>query len=147
MRRALLLLLALLAGCAPEPPPAPVAPQRAAVAPLAAWQGSSAGQNEPSQQVLRDAAGWQELWRLIGAPAPQDFPADAVAVAIFLGDRPTGGYAVLLAAESEPGGDLTVTWQEEPPAPEMMVAQAVTQPWSVALYPAPAGQLWLQPDF
>lgn len=146
MRAALLLLVVLLGGCAPEPPPPPQA--AATLAPLAAWHGSSSSEREPRQLVVRDVAGWLELWLRIGAPPPQDFPLDAVGVAVFLGERPTGGYGVAFAAESDLGGDLTVAWREEAPEPETMVTQAVTQPWAVALYPAPAsGQLWLRHDF
>lgn len=97
--------------------------------------GFSSGIHSASTPVVRDASEWARLWAehesvVTGKTDPPavDF-ADQIVVGVFLGDKPTGGYDVTIVRAEETSGDVTVYYEETSPAPDMMVAQVVTQPY------------------
>lgn len=127
-RRALgLMLLLLAAGCRWLDDPALEVTWRE-------WTGQYGGPAEPRVELAATTAEWYALWRLVGAAAPPDFVRGGqTGVGIFLGERPTGGYAVrVLGVERRPDR-LLVTWTEETPPPEAMVTQAFTAPYAILL--------------
>jgi hypothetical protein len=88
--------------------------------------GDAAG---PSARFIGTAEALREALAaegLVGGvpPAPIDFGRDAV-VLVSLGERPTAGHAVGLAAPTAPvrDGIAEVTVRTEEPAPEAIVAQ------------------------
>lgn len=106
------------------------------------WKQQSGGPAEPAQLVIADAKAWAELWKKLGAPAPAlDFKTHA-AVAVLLGERPTGGWGIELL-EKVDGDDLVVRWTVV--EPRGFVTQAFTNPWRVKAYPRPKGKLRLEP--
>src|SRR4030043_2318510 len=59
------------------------------------WKGAQGGPSEFSVVVARSKAEWRTLWGIIGQEPPASFdPSSEVAIAIFLGQRPTAGYDV-----------------------------------------------------
>lgn len=56
-----------------------------------------------------------------------------MAVAVFMGERRTGGYAIEVVSVRAAEGRLVVDYRESAPSPEMMVTQAITAPWAIAL--------------
>jgi hypothetical protein len=95
------------------------------------------------QAVARTPDEWQALWRrhAPGRPAPTlDFNRDMV-VAVFLGSRPSGGYAAEITSTAIENGVLVVRWRESAPAPGQMAAQVVTAPSHIATVPRHAGQV------
>lgn len=52
-------------------------------------------------------------------------------VAVFLGQRPTGGYSVKVVNAVVNGGVLTLVVQVKTPGPGSMVTQALTSPWTM----------------
>ena len=59
-----------------------------------------------------------------------------VAVVVWLGERPTGGYAVeFLWASSSPLGTITLSVAESPPPDDAIVTMALTAPVAAFLLP------------
>ena len=48
---------------------------------------------------------------------------------MFLGSRPTGGYAVEIVRIDRSGRELVVTWRETRPDPSAIVTQVITTPY------------------
>jgi hypothetical protein len=98
---------------------------------------------EPRQAVVRTEAEWVQLWRQHagGAPLPPvDFKSRTV-VAVFLGTRPTAGFAVEITGTRRDGATLVVQWQERRPGPDRMTAQVLTSPAHLASIPAVSGEI------
>lgn len=134
-------LLCLLALSACAWLPAPTGP----VEPIAQWQGPNGAQSAPLQLLAENEEEWRSLWALADRPVPQPLAQGSVGVGVFLGERPTGGYGLLLRGQRLPGGELLVEWREKPPAEDAMVTQAVTRPWAIALFPTGDGKTLLRP--
>ena len=118
-----LVALVMLLGACQAAEPAGAAPGGA----LEQWSGHQGGVTAASQRVLRDSA---------GVPAPRPFqPAREQAVAVFLGERRTGGYAVSIESAAPQDGRLVVTYRESTPPRGTMVTQALTSPWALVVVP------------
>jgi hypothetical protein len=88
-----------------------------------------------SQDALRDA--WNAAHGAALAPPPTpsvDFARETI-LGIFLGTRPTGGYAVAVRGVAVEGTDLFVDLDVRSPAPGAMVTQALTSPWAIVRVP------------
>ena len=100
----------------------------------------------PAQVVARTSAEWTDLWRRhtgdVAAPKV-DFGTRAV-VAVFLGTRPTAGFAVEITAAREQGGVLIVEWRETRPSRDTILAQVLTSPAHIASIPKFAGEITFQ---
>jgi len=134
MRRALLTVAAivLLAGCSLDRVTA--APSSTVVA---RWSGPHGGNSLPETRIIRSPAEWTALWEQIGREAPQRFdPARELAIAVFLGERRSGGYSVEITGASESAEGLFIFYLEKVPGRDQRVAQMLTSPWTVALLPA-----------
>ncbi|HYD31979.1 MAG TPA: protease complex subunit PrcB family protein [Azospirillaceae bacterium] len=108
------------------------------------WQGDQAARPQPGPVTARTGEEWKALWRDIGREAPGDLPPRAMALAVLLGERPTGGYAVTIEDWSiQPvpgvGRALVVTWREKVPPKDAVVTQALTRPWDIQLVRAVDG--------
>ncbi len=100
------------------------------------WEGITATARELQTVVARNEIAWAMLWRRAGQDAPVEFdPAANIAVGVFLGARPTGGFAAEIASVEEQGDVLTVTWREIRPGRGAIVTQAFTSPWVIRLLP------------
>jgi hypothetical protein len=104
-------------------------------------QGSNSGVAEPLQVVVRTAADWEALWKQHGAKPPAqpiDFASEAV-VALFLGERPTGGYRVQVVAvrpgSADDAGDAIVEYVVRSPGRGDIVTQVVTTPFHIVKLP------------
>jgi hypothetical protein len=86
---------------------------------------------ETTQIVARTASEWAALWRLHAgdqAPAPKIDLAKRMVVAVFLGSRPSAGYAVEVGSATPAGQTLIVEWSEHRPTPGSLLAQVITSP-------------------
>lgn len=93
------------------------------------WKGQNGGSDEPGHRLINDARGWEALWRVIGKDKPSlDFKTH-VAVAVFLGQKPTGGWSVAFAEPVEKDGDTMVAYTAK--APKGFTTQAFTSPYVV----------------
>ncbi len=85
----------------------------------------------PRQAVARTQAEWEALWRAHGAegkPPAVDLTR-AMVIGVFLGTRPTAGYAVEIIRIEKREKELVVTWRERSPGPRDIVVQVLTAPF------------------
>jgi hypothetical protein len=90
--------------------------------------------DSPRQSVARNATEWAALWKMHSGeskPPAVDFGSRTVA-AVFLGSRPTAGYAVQIIGTHKANGALIVQWQERRPAGGDILAQVLTSPATIA---------------
>jgi len=100
-------------------------------------KGSRSGVRDSRQMVLRGQAEWHALWAqhvstdaLPAPPPPIDF-ARGLVVAVFLGDKPTGGYDVTISRAQRGHDSVVIYFRERVPAPGALVTQSLTQPFHV----------------
>lgn len=100
-------------------------------------KGYRSGVRAPMQIVVRSQNEWSALWRQHAVSDPSSRPAPAVdfdkevIVALFLGEKPTGGYDVQISRAEQTQDGLTIYYREKTPPPGGMVTQALTQPFHI----------------
>jgi hypothetical protein len=100
-------------------------------------QWTRTGVSESRRLVIRDANAWAQFWSELGVgdqPAV-DFTHDVV-VAVAAGQRPTGGYEIVVDRVTQSQGQLTVEVVERTPGPNCMTTGSLTQPVDVVVVPA-----------
>lgn len=92
----------------------------------------------PKTAVIRDQLAWERFWtESFGerfATPPIDFSRN-MAVAVFAGQKPTGGYSVFIPLVKRTEDRLVVFYRLTAPAPGSVVTQAVTSPFAIAIIP------------
>ena len=87
--------------------------------------------------LARDAKSFATLWKehagTTDAPAVDFKKYDVVAV--FAGEKRTGGHGVRIDGVRRPGGTATVMATILAPGPNMMVTQMLTYPWAMQAVP------------
>jgi hypothetical protein len=102
------------------------------------------GQSEIGMQrqvTVRDRDEWASLWRMHapGRPAPAvDFSREMV-VGVFMGTRPTGGFAVDIVGYRDSGSDVVVQYRETAPSPDAISAQVIVSPYHLVVIPGRTG--------
>lgn len=106
---------------------------------LREWRGSQSGVAEPGQRVARTQAEWGQLWTRMSAgqvPPPAapkvDWKSEMV-VALFMGERPTGGFGVAIKSVTYGDKEIVVAYEETAPSPDAITIQALTAPYAVAV--------------
>ena len=96
---------------------------------------------QPEQLVIRDQVAWVNAWASlspVGAPlvAPPnvDFEHEMI-VLVALGERPTGGYSILVDSAGTDAQGVTVWVGTSAPGPHCVATQAFTQPVDIARLP------------
>lgn len=118
----------LLASCAAQ--------DRATTVPFDTLaRGTSSGITEARRDTIRDGNAFAALWQRHAAafsPPPAlpavDFTRDMV-IAVWLGQRPTGGHAIEIVRLVETPENLRVETERRTPPPGALVTQALTQPF------------------
>ena len=97
----------------------------------------------PKQAVARTPAEWTALWRQHAGDTalPKVDFASCTVVAVFLGTRPSAGFAVEITGTHQEHGALIVQWRERRPDPGMVAAQVLTSPAHIATIPKFAGEI------
>jgi hypothetical protein len=93
------------------------------------------------QATARTPAEWAALWKAhaAGRPLPAvDFSREMV-IGVFMGSRPTAGYAVEIVGAQLRSGTLTVTYRETTPPSGALTAQVLVAPYHLAAVPKHAG--------
>ena len=100
-------------------------------------QWTRTGIGESRRLVIRDANGWAQFWSELGVgDRPSvDFNHDVV-VAVAAGQRPTGGYEIVIDRVTQSDGQMTVEVVERTPGPNCMTTASLTQPVDVVVVPA-----------
>ena len=112
------------------------------VVPMRSLDKGISSQIDTAKQVsARTADEWASLWtaHADGRPRPAvDFTKEVVA-AVFLGTRPSAGFAVEIVGARRDGATLVVSYKETRPAPDSVAAQILTSPFHiVAVQSGPA---------
>jgi hypothetical protein len=97
-------------------------------------KGTDSAVESAGQFTARTQAEWTKLWRSHAwdRPLPKvDFARDMV-VGVFMGSRPTAGYAVDIVGTRVQQGTLIVEYRETPPRADAMTAQILTAPYHLA---------------
>jgi hypothetical protein len=94
-------------------------------------KGAMSNIEEPRQVVVRTTTEWQALWKEHDAQnaAPVVDFTQSIVVAVFLGTRPTAGFAVEIAAVKPEGSRAVVEYRERRPPRDALVAQVLTAPF------------------
>lgn len=106
-------------------------------------KGAQSNVDDGLQTAPRGEAEWSALWRKhnYNRPAPPiDFSKEMV-VAVFMGSRPTAGFAVEIVSATERDGKLVVAYRETTPKPGAVSAQVLTAPYHIAAIPASSAAL------
>jgi hypothetical protein len=100
-------------------------------------QWTRTGIGESRRLVIRDANGWNQFWSELGVgERPSvDFNRDVV-IAVAAGQRPTGGYEIVIDRVTQTDGQLTVEVVERTPGPNCVTSASLTQPVDVVVVPA-----------
>jgi|GEM_PF-885372 len=101
--------------------------------------GEEAGDPRPFIEVAADRAGWEALWARVHPPSleaeapppPELDTAQEVAVGVFQGVKPTGGYTVEVSSVRARGNTVEVAVRLTEPSPGSMVTQAFTSPYQL----------------
>lgn len=124
------------AKAAAEAPPAPAAPDEKEEGPEMQWGGQYGSQKLRGHRLITEQGGWEKLWRWMGQPAPPlDFAAYN-AVAVFVGEKPTGGWSVTFEEPVQKEGDTVVSYRINPP--RGFTTQAFSQAFAIKAFPKPA---------
>ena len=100
-------------------------------------KGVRSGIREPSQVAIRSQSEWQKLWREHTSPSAAPVPLPAVdfdkeiVAAVFLGEKPTGGYGVEIFAAEVTDSSLTIFVKETSPTPGAILTQGFNQPFHI----------------
>lgn len=134
MRAALVIAALALTACAATATEPEEATEMREIA-----RGYHSQQRTPLFELVTDAARLNALWRLHGSSARPtiDFSKHAV-LALFLGEKTTGGYAVVVERVTRRGDALEVDVAVYEPGPGCMTTQALTQPFQFVEVPAGA---------
>lgn len=98
---------------------------------------------EPMQAAARTPAEWAALWRKHAGDATMpkvDFGSRTV-VAVFLGTKPSGGYAVEITGTRHDKGATIVEYRERRPERGQVAAQVLTSPAHIAAIPRITGEI------
>jgi hypothetical protein len=108
-----------------------------------------ASDNNSNVEDVRTMVAWTPgefaaLWRvhagLLKPPPAIDF-AKRTVVAVFLGTRPTPGYAAEIVALRPEGKTMIVEWREVRPKERMLLAQVLTSPALIVSIPKFSGEI------
>ncbi len=99
-------------------------------------RGGDSQITEPREAIARSADEWRTLWSAHSAERLPtiDFSRFAV-VGVFLGTRPTAGYAVEIVRVQSQGVVTTVEYRERRPAPDALNLQVLTMPYHLVRIP------------
>ena len=113
-------------------------------------RGYSSGYRTASQLVIASNEEWVDLWQqhssnqssldiyngfVTPSPVPEvDFTQEQV-VAVFAGEKPTGGYSIEVISVETINSILVITVKHSQPAPENNVAAVITHPYHIIKIP------------
>ena len=121
--------LAALSAWAGAPPAEPPKDE-----PRMEWHGAQCLVEMPSDEIITSPREWKKLWKQrIGQPPPEVDLKKNFAVVVFLGERMTAGYSVVFVPAAEGKAMLLIRYGEKTPLG--MVAQMLTRPWAIKLFP------------
>lgn len=106
------------------------------------WKGQYGGPIDAGTSVAADAGAWTRLWLQLGQDAPELDFKKYFAVAVFAGERPTGGWTVEFLDPVPKGMDVVVRYRIK--APTGFSTQALSQPWKVRAFERVKGKVFVE---
>lgn len=106
-------------------------------------KGAQSNQSTTRQVAVRDSGEWASTWRQHAPDRPQpavDFSREMV-IGVFLGTRPTAGFAVEIVGYREYGEDVVVQYRESAPSRDAITAQVLTSPYHLVVIPKRTGNV------
>lgn len=109
------------------------------------WSGQYRTDHIALTRVVTDPRSWDDIWNLVfrSTPVPKIDFSKYIVAAVLLGDRPTGGYFIVLRSTLTNQGNLFVTCSVRKRAD--YVIQVITQPFALQVFPRPAGKVIIRP--
>ncbi len=114
---------------------------------IAEWKGDHCGITEQKHMVITDPKDWAELWKRVHRgkiPIPEvptiDFSKNMV-LAVFMGQKPTSGYAIQITEISRTNGEVVVKVKEVTPPKGAILLQVLTQPFHIVVVPKVEAQV------
>ena len=100
-------------------------------------RGVMSDMDDARQASARTVGEWSRLWTQHAGERTRpnvDFSKDVV-VAVFMGTRPTAGFAVEIVGVRQDGPALVVSYTETRPSPGSVAAQVLTSPFHIVAVP------------
>lgn len=145
---ALVSMMIFLPGCIPEPAGdsgCPVCPHEVTQVQVKELetidQGVVSGVRDQRMLVIRDLSAWQALWAEHKAghhlipPLPYVDFAHEMVIGVFLGEKPTSGYNVVVVGLRQTEEGLIVRVRINTPPPGVALLQVLTQPYYLVKVP------------
>ena len=93
----------------------------------------------PAYRLFQEAASWESYSLQLDQPAAAiDFAAQIV-VAVYMGEKPTGGYGIAITAVELRGRTVRVSLEETEPPANAMLMQVITSPFALYRVVLPQG--------
>ena len=98
------------------------------------WKGYSSGVASPLRMTIKNQNEWESLLQRHagGSPAPAVDFKHYMAIAVFMGEKTSGGYAVTINRVTV-GQTLTVYYREESPSRDSMTSAILTRPYHIII--------------
>ena len=111
--------------------------------------GEQSGVRDARQLVVRAPEDWEQLWQEHAPrqPIPKVDFGERMVVGLFLGTRPTSGFAVRVTRARLAGQDLVIEYAERRPSANAMVMPVITSPFQLVSLPKRAGEIRFEPVF
>ena len=105
------------------------------------YAGQEASITMNKTMVLKSEEEWQSAWSQTGIKAPIPLPARSMAVAVFLGKRPTHNYSVRISEAIMNGNDMVVKFFENKPSIHQPATGKPSYPWVIQVLPGVEGRV------
>jgi hypothetical protein len=108
-------------------------------------KGQNSGMSLPKYLVIKNPSQWQTLWRVHSgrpglSPPAVDFSKSMI-IAVFMGEKHTGGYSVDIKGIKQADKRMWVDVSLHAPAKDKMVTMALTQPFIMVSVPRFEGEV------
>ncbi|GAB5387403.1 MAG: hypothetical protein Alpg2KO_03710 [Alphaproteobacteria bacterium] len=127
-----------------DPDPATETPKEVDIDGKRLWRGTYSSVNRYQHGVARTQEEWEGLWKLTDRDPPGFLPVDAMALAVFLGTRGTGGYSVTIETLISDDHGKVAVFREAIPPTNGNSFQIVTSPYAILLVPKEPGPVRFQ---
>ncbi len=106
------------------------------------WSGLQSRATRPGTHVIRNQQDWSNIWKTTndGKP-PRDLQPGEMAIAIFIGPKPSEGYSPGIVSVNRDGENLYVTYVLNKPRDVEAAGGVKTSPWLIQLIPPASGRV------
>lgn len=105
------------------------------------WKGYQSGYTEPAKLVIQNEDEWKKVWPQVSSPQlpkpalPEVNLETEIVIAVFMGERQTGGYGIEIRRVVKHKEEIVVHVEEQHPQPDSLVTMALTQPYHIVVIP------------